>query len=97
MKFDDLHEKFLTLSKAVSILDKENKVAAIMEKKDAGNFDSGIANEEVRISHLGINNRYAVFLRLNIALLRRETTQRSIPNQTRLPRPPRWCLGRRRR
>ena len=24
MKFDDLHEKFLTLSKAVSILDKEN-------------------------------------------------------------------------
>ena len=51
MKFDDLHEKFLTLSKAVSILDKENKVAAIMEKKDAGNFDSGIVNEEVRISH----------------------------------------------
>ena len=51
MKFDDLHEKFLTLSKAVSILDKENKVAAIMEKKDGGNFDSGIANEEVRFSH----------------------------------------------
>ena len=47
MKFDELHEKFLTLSKAVSILDKENKVAAIMEK----DFDSGIANEEVRISH----------------------------------------------
>merc|ERR1740131_121546 len=42
VKFDDLHEKFLTLSKAVSILDKENKVAAIMEK----DFDSGIANEE---------------------------------------------------
>ena len=39
MKFDDLHQKFLSLSKAVSVFDKE--------EKDVVNSDSGISNEEV--------------------------------------------------
>ena len=40
VKFNDLHEKFLTLSKAVSDMDKEEKQVV--------NSDSGFSNEEVR-------------------------------------------------
>ena len=47
MKFDDLHQKFLNLSKAVSVLDKE--------EKDVVNSDSGISNEEVSLHNVSLN------------------------------------------
>ena len=47
VKFDDLHQKFLSLSKAVSVLDKE--------EKDVVNSDSGISNEEVMIHKVSLN------------------------------------------
>ena len=47
MKFDDLHKKFLSLSKAVSVLDKEENSVLDKEEKDVVNSDSGISNEEV--------------------------------------------------
>ena len=47
MKFDDLHQKFLSLSKAVSVLDKE--------EKDVVNSDSGISNEEVMMHKVSLS------------------------------------------
>ena len=44
MKFDDLHQKFLSLSKAVSVLDKEDNS---VRDKDVVNSDSGISEVEV--------------------------------------------------
>ena len=44
MKFDDLHQKFLSLSKAVSVLDKEDN--SVLDK-DVVNSDSGISEVEV--------------------------------------------------
>ena len=47
MKFDDLHQMFLNLSKAVSVLDKD--------EKDVVNSDSGISNEEVSLHNVSLN------------------------------------------
>ena len=47
MKFDDLHQKFLSLSKAVSVLDKE--------EKDVVNSDSAISNEEVMMHKVSLS------------------------------------------